>query len=137
MNVKSVSSMIKQARSNATLYEEMLAAGYTDGEFPAWWFSPSREAEPRQDPAQRTLKQAQRTLTEAEVAEGAEDGRDTLGEEGYDPTPPRTPTPKEAEPGRPALKPASVPTAAIVPSEPSTLPPASATFSDAELSLAE
>jgi len=92
--------MIKQARFNATLYEEMLEAGYTDGEFPAWWFSPAREAELRQDPAQRTL-------TQAEGAEVAEDGRDTLGEEGYDPTPPRTPAPKEAGLGRPPLAPAS------------------------------
>ncbi len=155
--------MIKQARSNATLYEEMLAAGYTDGEFPAWWFSPAREAqrrqdsarmaEPRQDSAQvaeRRQDSAQRTLTEAEVAEGAEDGRDrlaeraegaevgrdgrdTLGEEAYDPTPPRIPTPKEA---RPALSDAVPPIASHrIPPHPTASQPASATFSDAELSL--
>jgi hypothetical protein len=40
MNYNSVVSMLKQARSNRTLYEQMLEAGYTDAEFPAWWFSP-------------------------------------------------------------------------------------------------
>ena len=149
MSLQSISSMLKQARSNATLCEEMLAAGYTDGEFPAWWFSPAREAEPRQDsaqrtleqaqlrqapaqprqtPAQRTLEQAQRTLTEAEVAEGAEDGRETQGEEGYVPTPPRSPPPKEGRPTIPSSAQLSDPALSVA-------QPASATFSDAELSL--
>ncbi len=87
--MQSVISMVKQARSNAKLYEEMLVAGYTDGEFPAWWFSPARGAGTTETPAQRTL-------TDAEVAEGAEDRKDTLGEEGYDPTIPRTPPPRRA-----------------------------------------
>jgi len=136
MSLQSVSSMLKQARSNATLCEEMLAAGYTDGEFPAWWFSPAREAELRQAPAQRTLEQAEGTLTLAEQAQVAEGGRDTLGEEGYDPTPPRTPAPKEAGLGRPPLASASDPSAAEPPSAAlSHAQPTSATFSDAELSL--
>jgi hypothetical protein len=123
MAIMSVNSMIRYAKGNAKLYEEMLAAGYTDGEFPSWWFSPARVAELRQDPAQRTL-------TDAEVAEGAEDRIDVdkaegaEGAEGYDPTPPRIPTPREAESGRPALKSASVPTAASVPSAPSHAQPA-------------
>ena len=126
MNMNSVSSMIKQARSNATLYEEMLAAGYTNGEFPAWWFSPAQEAELRQTPAQRTLKQA-------EQAQQAGEGRDKQGEEAYDPPPPRTPAPRE---GRPAI-PASAQLSAAEPASAalSHAQPASATFSDAELSL--
>ena len=81
MNLQSVSSMLKQARFNATLYEEMLAAGYTDAEFPAWWFSPAREAEPRQTPAQPGEPAADGTLKQAQLAEAAEDGRDTLAEQ--------------------------------------------------------
>jgi len=122
-----------------------------------WWFSPARDAETAQfsaerrqipaectqaaaeqshTPAEHTQTPAQRTLTEAEVAEVAEDGRDRQGEEGYNPTPPRTPAPKEGSLGRPPLASASDPSEAEPPSAAlSHAQPASATFSDAELSL--
>jgi hypothetical protein len=48
MNVQSVISMVKQARMNAKLYEWMVQAGYSDEEFPAWWYSPARDAEESQ-----------------------------------------------------------------------------------------
>ena len=100
INQNSVISIIRHAKQNAKLYEEMVELGYSDESFPVWWFSPARGAGTTETPAQRTL-------TDAEVAEGAEDRTDTLGEEGYDLTPPRTPTPREAGLGRPALAPAS------------------------------
>jgi len=110
--------MIKQARSNATLYNEMLEAGYTDGEFPDWWFSPARGAKTAQVPG--------------EDAEGAKVRKDTQkveGEEGYDPTPPETPTPRE---GRPALQ---AQRSDPMRSDPIHAEHVSAVFSDAELSL--
>ena len=126
--------MIKQARSNATLYAEMLAAGYTDEEFPEWWFSPARGAGTTQaEPAEITLKQAEPAEVTLKQAEQAEDGRDKQGEEAYDPTPPRTPASRE---GRPAL-PASAQPSDAIRSDPalSHAQPTSATFSYAERSL--
>ncbi len=112
--MQSVISMVKQARSNAKLYEEMLAAGYTDGEFPAWWFSPARDGQtPAQTPAQ-TEPAADGTLKQAQLAE---DGSARQGEQGYDPTPPQKPASREGGLGRPT------------PAEPSRTQPSSATLS--------
>ena len=81
--------------------------------FPAWWYSPVRDAGEMQTLAERTQTLAERRQTAAErtetLAEGAEDRRDTQGEEAYDPTPPRTPAPRE---GRPAIPASAQPSAA-------------------------
>ena len=56
--------------------------GSQDDEFHAWWYSPAQGAGTTQTPAQRTL-------TDAEGGEGAEDRREAQEEEGYDPTQPQ------------------------------------------------
>ena len=38
INQNSVISIIRHAKQTRSLYEDMLAAVYTDGEFPAWWY---------------------------------------------------------------------------------------------------
>jgi len=93
MNLQSVSSMTKQARSNAKLYEEMLEAGYTDEEFPDWWYSPARGAKTAQVPGK-----------DAEGAEVRIDVDKVEGVEAYDPTPPRQPASREGRPALPAQR---------------------------------
>ena len=113
--------MVKQAASNPVLYEQMLKAGYTDEEFPAWWYSPARGA-----------GAAQEAKKEGEPAEGAEVSikkQSEESEEGYDVTPPRQPASREGIPGRPTLPVPAHPSDA----EPPVLPHAD--FSEAELSL--
>ena len=113
--------MVKQAASNPVLYEQMLKAGYTDKEFPAWWYSPAQEA-----------GAAQEAKKEGEPAEGAEVSitkQSEESEEGYEVTPPRQPASREGRQGRPPLPVPAHPTYA----EPPELPRAD--FSQAELSL--
>jgi hypothetical protein len=43
MALMSVNSMIRHAKQNAMLYEEMVELGYLDESFPVWWYSPARE----------------------------------------------------------------------------------------------
>jgi len=134
--VKSVASMIKQAASNATLYDKMLAAGYTDGEFPSWGYSPGRASGEGGETVD-VLAAAGKTVDV--LAEGGEPSIEVdkvEGVDGYDPTPPQTPAPKE---GRPALL---AQLSDPILSDPmqgspalSTIEQASAGFSDAELSL--
>ena len=93
MSVNSVNSMIRHAKLNATLYEEMVALGYSDESFPVWWYSPGREGTKA-----KTVEQGGTTEEEGEQIAGrrTESGE----EEDFAPTPPDTPIPKE---GRPAL----------------------------------
>ena len=94
MNLQSVISMLKQARFNAKLYEDMLKAGYTDGEFPAWWFSPGRASG-------EGAKAGETVDVPAEGGEPSIDVDKVDGVEGYEVVPPKTPAPRE---GRPALQ---------------------------------
>jgi hypothetical protein len=81
MAIMSVNSMIQHTKLNATLYEEMVELGYSDGEFPVWWYSPGREGT-----GAKTVGQGGTTLKEGEQIEGR---RTELQEgEDYAPTPP-------------------------------------------------
>ena len=126
MSVMSVNSMIRHAKLNAKLYEEMVGLGYLDKSFPVWWYSPAREGTEA-----KTVEQPRTTLEEGEQIEGT---RTELEEgEGYEPTPPDTPAPKE---GRPALPDSSLSSSFLPAStEGFDVVPTSSSFSDAELSL--
>ncbi len=39
MALMTVNSMIRHAKQNAKLYEEMVELGYSDESFPVWWYS--------------------------------------------------------------------------------------------------
>ncbi len=43
MALMSVNSMIRHAKQNAKLYEEMVELGYSEESFPVWWYSPARD----------------------------------------------------------------------------------------------
>ena len=122
MNVKSVASMIKQAASNANLYDKLLAAGYTDGEFPNWWYSPGRASG-------EGAKVGKTVDVPAEGGELSIEVDKVEGVEGYEETPPRQPAPRE---GRPALL---AQRSDPILSDPIQAEHVSAVFSDAELSL--
>ena len=136
MAVLSVNSMIRHAKGNAKLYEEMVALGYSDDSFPVWWYSPGREGTEA-----KTVGQGGTTLQEGEqggttLQEGEQiAGRGTELQEGEDfaPTPPDTPVPKEARPALPESSPSSP--SQPVPSPSSQGVPSSSSFSEAELSL--
>lgn len=129
MALMSVNSMIRHAKLNSTLYEEMIALGYLDKSFPVWWYSPGREGTKA-----KTVGQGGTT------GEGGEQiaGRSTELEEGEDfaPTPPDIPASRE---GRPALHESPVLSYPLLSSpggSEDVLPsPTSSKFSDAELSL--
>ena len=48
-------AMMNQARRNPNLYADLRKLGYTDEEFPDWWYSPARSTEIKTDEA--TIKQ--------------------------------------------------------------------------------
>jgi len=129
MAIMSVNSMIRHAKQNAKLYEEMVELGYLDESFPVWWYSPGREGT-----MAKTAGQPRTTAEEGEQIEG----RRTESKEGEDfaPTPPDTPVPKEARPALPesplrsdALRSDPGLSEVVQPS------PTSSPFSDAELSM--
>ena len=91
MAVLSVNSMIRHAKGNAKLYEEMVALGYSDDSFPVWWYSPGREGTEA-----KTVGQGGTTLQEGEQIAGR--GTELKEGEDFAPTPPDTPVPKEARP---------------------------------------
>jgi len=136
MALMSVNSMIRHAKQNAKLYEEMVALGYSDESFPVWWYSPAREGT-----EVKTIGQGGTTLQEGEqggttLQEGEQiEGRSTeLQEgEGFAPTPPDTPAPREGRPALPESSPSS--SSLPVPAPASQGVPSSSSFSDAELSL--
>ena len=101
MAVNSVSSMIRHAKLNKKLYAEMVALGYSDATFPAWWYSPGREG------TEGTIGQEGEQIEE----------RGSEGRKGKDfaPTHPDTPLPSEAGLGRPPL-PLPAPSSQVVPS---------------------
>ena len=61
MVIMSVNSMIRHAKQNAKLYEEMVELGYSDKSFPVWWYSPAREGT-----EVKTVEQGGTTLKEGE-----------------------------------------------------------------------
>jgi len=73
--------MIRHAKLNNKLYEEMVKAGYADEAFPVWWYSPAREGTTGETGAEGG--------TDKEEGEQIEQPR-TVGEEEdpYAPTPP-------------------------------------------------
>ena len=95
MAIMSVNSMIQHAKLNTKLYEEMIELGYSDDAFPVWWYSPGREGTEA-----KTVGQGGTTAKEGEQIEGRR--TETEEGEGYEPTPPDTPAPKEGRPALPA-----------------------------------
>ena len=96
MSVMSVNSMIRHAKGNAKLYEEMVELGYSDESFPVWWYSPGRAG-------QEGDAVEQQGITGHEGEQIAEKGIEGREEEDFEPTPPDTPAPREGRLARPAL----------------------------------
>ncbi len=74
----SVNAMIRHAKQNAKLYEEMVELGYSDESFPVWWYSPGREGTGAKTVGQggttevKTVGQPRTTSEEGEQIEGTE-----------------------------------------------------------------
>jgi hypothetical protein len=130
--VLSVNAMIKHAKTNPRLYEDMVELGYSDSTFPSWWYSPARDGtEGQQVEQQRIDAEEGRT--------GAQEGEETAGkrtqtqaEAGYAPTPPDKPRPKEARPTRLPVREPAPASDALPASAPAS---AASEFSDFELSM--
>ena len=125
--------MINQVKNNDVLYRDLRALGYEDDKIPAWWYSPGRDVaegaetgKTVEDPVGDVAEGAETLQTVAEAGEGR---TEVEGVEGYDVTPPQTPTPRE---GRPALQ---AQLSDPIQSDPIQAEHVSAVFSDAELSL--
>jgi hypothetical protein len=103
--VLSVNAMIKHAKTNPRLYEDMVELGYSDSTFPAWWYSPGREG--------IVVKEAEDGGQDGTtLEEGGENGgkrTQSKGEEAYEPTPPDTPKPRIDRSTRPPLPSSSDP----------------------------
>ena len=61
-----VMSMISQARRNPKLYDDLRGLGYTDEEFPEWWYSPARPPEKKQDATRIEPEETRTTQTESD-----------------------------------------------------------------------
>ena len=123
MSINSVNSMIRHAKQNAKLYEEMVAIGYSDTTFPAWWYSPARDGTEVQE-----VEQPRTEVQEDEETVGKRTPA-KAGEE-YAPTPPDQPRPIGARSTRPPVPvPASASDAMPTPAPAS----ASSGFSDLEI----
>jgi len=83
--------MLNQARNNQNLYHDLLNIGFTDEEFPEWWYSPARN---QPDDAGTTVKHPDKVELKSDQLE--QDGTLT-------PATPKTPVPKEEVRGRPLL----------------------------------
>ena len=86
-----VMSMISQARRNPKLYDDLRGLGYTDEEFPEWWYSPARPPEKKQDATRIEPEETRTTQTESDQLTAPH------------PKTPKTPVPKERVSKRPAL----------------------------------
>ena len=95
--------MIRHAKGNAKLYEEMVELGYSDKSFPVWWYSPGREG--TEGTTLQEGEQGGTTLKEGEQIE--ERGREGREEEDFAPTLPDIPVPREARPALPGSSPPS------------------------------
>ena len=80
--------MIKYAKTNPRLYEEMVALGYSDKSFPVWWFSPAN-AEGKG--AQRSSESSPSLNEQAKAKIAGSSSQ----EEAFDPTPPDKPVTRE------------------------------------------
>ena len=140
--VLSVNAMIKHAKTNPRLYEDMVELGYSDSTFPSWWYSPARDGTEGQQEGEETQEDAQHRTSVQEGEETAGKRTQTQAEARYAPTPPDKPRPKEARPTRLPVRepapasdalPASAPASDALPAS----APASAAseFSDLELSM--
>ena len=79
MALMSVNSMIRYAKLNAMLYEEMVELGYSDDSFPVWWYSPGRVGT-----GVKVVGQGGTTEKEGEQIEGR--STELKEEEGFAPT---------------------------------------------------
>ncbi len=111
----------------------MVALGYSDSKFPAWWYSPAREGIEGQEVEQPRIEVQEVEQPRTEVQEGEETaGKRTHTEAGeaYAPTPPDKPRPREDRLRRPPVPvPASASDALPAPAS------ASSAFSDLEMTI--
>ena len=66
--VLSVNAMIKHAKTNPRLYEDMVKLGYSDSTFPSWWYSPARDGTEGQQVEQQRID-AEEGRTDAQEGE--------------------------------------------------------------------
>ena len=130
--VLSVNAMIKHAKTNPRLYEDMVKLGYSDSTFPSWWYSPARDGTEGQQVEQQRID-AEEGRTDAQEGEETAGRRtQTEGAKAYAPTPPDTPIPKEPRPTIPTVQVPATASDALPASAPAS---AASEFSDLELSM--
>ena len=119
-----VNAMIKHAKTNPRLYEDMVELGYSDSTFPSWWYSPARDGTEGQQVEQQRIDAEEGRTGAQEGEETAGRRTERVGGEEYAPTPPDQPRPIGDRSTRPAVPvPASAPASAA------------SEFSDLELSM--
>jgi hypothetical protein len=99
INQNSAISMIRHAKINAGLYQEMRTAGYADEEFPEWWFSPARVDVEQDRLVSSEVEQERLVSSEVESDELKSSDVEVLT-----PATPRIPAPREEGLGRPVLR---------------------------------